>query len=521
MKYFFKFLLFLLVCSSFTQAALGFEHEHSPVKFIEYQPSVIEENRDTEKPYYLLFSAEWCHWCKVFAKRTLTDPKVHNYLNEHFVNIFIDADIHPAVFQKFKATGWPYTVFLNPNGTLHYRYAGAVYPEDFIAVLQEVKLNIEEGRSIPGFEPPDYNYKTPEQLDTARINAFSSLFRQSVLENFDPRHFGIGKGEKAIYPKTLLYLLDTAESKERQAAIRWIDATLKQAVARIYDPIAGGFFRYAETRDWQTPHYEKMADLNAGNVLILFKVAAETGTLPLINAADQTLKYLTSTLYNEEYGTFLSFQEADEHYYFLNKTERKKVRSPKIIQKVFIDRLAPTLGYLLDVLPYSRKYALEQKIKRSYDFLADMTFSQKKLPHYFSILQKQWQGKSSFANYAALALILQKGAQHYKNERYRKVASLILKNAIQNFYDPEKKIFTEGLSDNWSDLEYHMHLNALLLQASFLSGPNSGAVHPEKLLTYFSAMDEYFEDQVWDTREWEFLERYVPYLRAIDHYNKK
>ena len=44
----------------------------------------------------------------------------------------------------------------------------------------------------------------------------------------------------------------------------------------IYDPVEGGFFRYAETRDWKIPHYENLADLNAATVLLLYRL--EPGT---------------------------------------------------------------------------------------------------------------------------------------------------------------------------------------------------------------------------------------------------
>ena len=40
----------------------------------------------------------------------------------------------------------------------------------------------------------------------------------------------------------------------------------------------------------------------------------------------------------------------------------------------------------------------------------------------------------------------------------------------------------------------------------------------EQMITYFSAMDEMLEDQIWDAENWHFTERYVPYLRAVDKY---
>ena len=38
------------------------------------------------------------------------------------------------------------------------------------------------------------------------------------------------------------------------------------------------------------------------------------------------------------------------------------------------------------------------------------------------------------------------------------------------------------------------------------------------MITYFSAGDEMFEEQIWDAENWKFAERYVTYLRAVDKY---
>jgi len=40
----------------------------------------------------------------------------------------------------------------------------------------------------------------------------------------------------------------------------------------------------------------------------------------------------------------------------------------------------------------------------------------------------------------------------------------------------------------------------------------------EPMITYFSAMDEMLEDQIWDAENWRFAEHYVPYLRTVDKY---
>ena len=65
--------------------------------------------------------------------------------------------------------------------------------------------------------------------------------------------------------------------------------------------------------------------------------------------AEQTLKHLVKTLYSEELGVFLSFQEADTFYYFLNAEGRSQGKTPEVIQRIFTDRLSRTLMQLMAI----------------------------------------------------------------------------------------------------------------------------------------------------------------------------
>ena len=71
---------------------------------------------------------------------------------------------------------------------------------------------------------------------------------------------------------------------------------LEQAIRHLYDPLEGGFYRYAETREWEVAHFEKMADLNAGMVALLQKVNRLRPSSEFEKTAEQTLKYLVKTL---------------------------------------------------------------------------------------------------------------------------------------------------------------------------------------------------------------------------------
>jgi hypothetical protein len=340
------------------------------------------------------------------------------------------------------------------------------------------------------------------------------------LDNFDTEEYGVGNGIKTILPETFLYLIKSTKGENRQDSVLWISETLKKAIEKIYDPVEGGFFRFAETGDWQVPHYEKMAGLNAGTVLLLYKVNEENPNPKFIEVALQSIQYLSNTLYDEETGSFLSFQAADTSYYFLNENRRKNVKPPLVISKVFTDHLAVTLTYFLDVLDYSKDNNLENKVIHSLDFLSGMILNNKRIYHFYTIKEKQWRGKSGLQDHVLLAKLFQRAADKFQNESYNKAYSKMLRFLKLNYYDEKKQIFVDPELDT-NDYEYLMAMNgdivfAFMGQSKKSAIPQLSPVKP--IITYFSGLDEFLENKFWDSKSWDFLERSASFLSSADSF---
>ena len=499
--------------------ALAYEHHHSRVDFQDWADDVVERNRERQRPYFLLFSAEWCHWCHEFAEGALGRETIYTYLNRHFVNVFIDADIHSAAYARYRATGLPYVVFLKPDGSIHFRYSGTVYADQFVDVLRDIRQTIDEGISIPGQDIELDPYEPPETLEVAELNALSHSFSEGILENFDPREHGVGRGEKAILPRTFLYLLKHARDEERAAVAEGVGNALDRAIEAIYDPVEGGFFRYAETRDWRIPHYEKMADLNAGAVLVLHRLAELSPSALRAGAGERTTEYLQSTLYEPRLGTFLSFQGADTHYFRLDAARRETARAPLVADKVFTDRLAATLDHLLDVLPHAPDRTLEQQVLGSLEFLASMAEGQGGLRRYHVLADGTWQGDSLPRDYALVARVFQKAARRFSEPRYARIGAGVVELAISRFHDPDRGIFVDPSFAGDDSTEYLMEMNALLALA--MMGLDEDGIPQRRdvvdsLMTYFSGVGELLDERLWESSDWEIMEAYVPYLEAID-----
>lgn len=99
----------------------------------------VAQCRSAKKPMLLTFHTASCGWCRQLENVTFRDAEVIR-LSEQFVNVRISADEESALAEKFGANGYPYTVVVNPSGTVVSRIVGYLDPPAFASQLK-VALN--------------------------------------------------------------------------------------------------------------------------------------------------------------------------------------------------------------------------------------------------------------------------------------------------------------------------------------------------------------------------------------------
>ncbi len=302
------------------------------------------------KPILLAISAVWCHWCHVMDETTYSDPEVIDSIRKHFVPVRVDNDERPDVNARYNMGGWPSTVFLAPDGTT---LTGATYlpSEQMRSVLEEVARWYDEHREEVARRAAEIHAAQrfseaapPESLLPQSVETFA----QGIAQNFDEQYGGFGDAPKFPQPELLEFLLLESEMSGNERYVSMVVKTLL-AMARggMYDHVEGGFFRYSTTRDWSIPHFEKMAEDQAGLIRVLALLLARVHHEELRATLHSTIGYVTKVLRDPATEFFAGSQDADEAYYALPLDQRRAREAPYVDRTLYADRNAALAGALV------------------------------------------------------------------------------------------------------------------------------------------------------------------------------
>ncbi|MDA8693327.1 thioredoxin fold domain-containing protein [Saprospiraceae bacterium] len=111
---------------------------------------MLPNNKDNKK-YFVDVYTDWCGWCKVMDKKTFTDTKVQEYLNDNFHLVKFNAEQKAPITFKDKIYEWQSGGRSGYN-TLAKELMGGRMSYPTMVYLDE---NMNLIRSIPGYKKPD------------------------------------------------------------------------------------------------------------------------------------------------------------------------------------------------------------------------------------------------------------------------------------------------------------------------------------------------------------------------------
>ncbi len=294
------------------------------VDWHEWSEDAFEAARHADKPVLCSLTAPWCEWCERMDERSYSDPKLAANIGDRFVPIRVDVDRQPRIRERYNMGGFPTTVFLTPDGEV---LSGATYlgPDGLRQVLDSVESAWETNGSAAGRVPRSVaNNELPGGDVSAEIEAHMV---EQVAAAFDEEFGGWGTDAKFPLPRTIEFAL----KRDRPRGTR----TLEAVRTHLLDTYDGGFYRFAETRNWGEPHREKLIDENAALLRAFTNGYLYTGDDSYRRTAERTVEYLTTTAWT---GTAFAASQAASDYYTLEPTEREAATPPHVDQTVLADR---------------------------------------------------------------------------------------------------------------------------------------------------------------------------------------
>jgi hypothetical protein len=305
------------------------QHAANPVDWYPWGEEAFAAARRDDKPIFLSIGYSTCHWCHVMEHESFENDSVAGLLNRDFVSIKVDREERPDVDRVYmlfvQATtgsgGWPMSVWLTPD--LKPFFGGTYFPPDsrdgragFADLLAEISRAWREDRTAvaESAEAVLRQLGAPARARVATGVPGPDLLGHAVDQfrgAFDHVRGGFGGAPKFPRPSELLFLLResarTGDDTARAMAIRTLEA---MASGGMRDHVGGGFHRYSVDAAWRVPHFEKMLYDQAQLVLAYLEAAEATGDRALADVADDTLRYVSRDL-SDQQGGFYSAEDAD------------------------------------------------------------------------------------------------------------------------------------------------------------------------------------------------------------------
>ena len=477
------------------------QHKNNPVNWQTWTKQNLELARNQQKPILLSIGYASCHWCHVMAHESFEDLQTSEIMNEHFINIKVDREERPDIdflfqssFQLFNQSGggWPLTMFLDENAV---PFMGGTYfpkfPQNGLPPFKEVLLKVSEAYKEQREKIINQSDLIKKSLELKRNSVLDQDLEHildTVIENLDSINGGYKGAPK--FPvfnvfDTFLYFFNKTKNEKY---IKPVELILnKLCSSGIYDHVEGGISRYTVDENWTTPHFEKMLYDNAQFILLLSKYSKIKPNNYFKKKVNQTISYFNKNFINQENKLYGSAFDADSEgeegkYYTFNYEEIKNIKDiEKYFSikpegnwegKIILTELKLPTSDIIKELKNIRK----QKIKPFFDNKTQLDLNSlwvsalinahailpdegylAKAESIFEILEEKFFSKkiyhsnsNSFSfleDYAYSINCLIDLSEETLNPKYKIKANNLCKEAIDNFYIREKKVFQKNRLD--------------------------------------------------------------------------
>ena len=316
----------------------AFAQEHTPAKSrLDWQPwsdKVFADAKRENRFVLLDLEAVWCHWCHVMDANTYSDPVVIKLLESRYIVVKADQDSRPDLSSRYEDYGWPATIVFDGDGHEIVKRQGYLAPDEMSSMLQAI---IDDPSPGPSVEPAP-------KLTIPANAILAAPIRAKLLANYfagyDPKYGSWGTDQKFLDWDSVEYSMVLARRDGNKQAENMARQTLDEQL-HLLDPAWGGVYQYSTDGDWNSPHFEKIMQMQAENLRIYSLAYAQWQDPKYLHAAQEIRRYLKNFLTSPQ-GAFYTSQDADviegHHsvdYFALDDSHRRAQGVPRVDKHIY------------------------------------------------------------------------------------------------------------------------------------------------------------------------------------------
>ena len=262
--------------------------------------------RDENKPILLSLVTVWSEGCATMDRTTFSHPEVVASVRSQFVPIRVDADRRPDLNERYNLGGWPTTVFLTAEGDI---LNGGTYveAEQMVSLLQQVSEAWRDRRAEilarAGTVRRVDRSPSPASAQPSADTSAPAYLRALMVAEFDSVNGGFGVSPKFPHTSALTLALSLDGSLCGSRVDRHHRADLRQ-MQGLWDPVGGGFFRYADAPDWSRPGTEKTLETNAALLHLYVEAAIRCRSDEFRDRAVEIVRWVRGSLADQADGGF-------------------------------------------------------------------------------------------------------------------------------------------------------------------------------------------------------------------------
>ncbi|MCB9899680.1 MAG: thioredoxin domain-containing protein [Planctomycetes bacterium] len=308
----------------------------------DWTDDLLDRAWNERRPVLLFLVADWCRHCDDMEQQVLGDERVQRAVREGCIPVKVDRRRHPHLDALYNQGGWPSTVILDGHGRV---LAASTYIDaPHLAALVSQAGAVCRGEARPDEIGPLRDARPVGLLGHDILPAVE----RSLLDDFDERHGGFGRGQKFPHPEALDFAILRHAERRNPRLLEVLEKTLSaMAAGPLHDDVDGGFFRCCERRDWSAPQTEKTLETNADLLRNYLEAGQVLQRQDLLRVGERTAAAMLRDFLDPVQHLFHSGLAPDDGYYTLPAAGRRTRRTPARSQRFLADGNARAVIALL------------------------------------------------------------------------------------------------------------------------------------------------------------------------------